>query len=82
VPRSGKIVAFSSGVITVIAKKPYTIVGIPANSSSTGFTTERTRWVANSLIQIAARTPSGTAMIRAIAAIISVLVISGITPNA
>ena len=82
VPRSGKIVAFSSGVMTVIAKKPYTIVGMPARISRTGLMMERTRWLANSLIQTAARTPSGTARTSAMKAIMSVLVISGMTPNA
>jgi hypothetical protein len=82
VPSSGKTVAFSSGVMTVIAKKPYTIVGIPARISRTGLITERTRWLANSLIQTAARIPSGTARTSAMKAIMSVLVIRGMTPNA
>jgi ABC-type hemin transport system substrate-binding protein len=82
VPRSGRIVAFSSGVTTVIAKKPYTIVGMPARISRIGLMIKRTRWLANSLIQTAARIPSGTARTSAMKAIMSVLVTSGMTPNA
>ena len=82
VPSSGRIVALSSGVITVIAKKPYTMVGMPAKTSRTGLTMLRARMLANSLIHTAARMPIGTAIARAIAAIISVLSTSGMMPNA
>jgi hypothetical protein len=55
-----------AGVTHRSAKKPYTTVGIPANTSRQGFTVRRTAGGAYSLRNSAIRTPAGTATNREI----------------
>ena len=62
-------------------QKPYTIVGIPANSSNIGFNTFLTLFEAYSLKNTAHAKPIGTATHIAIAVTSTVPHISGNIPN-
>ena len=64
-----------------MAKKPRTMVGIPAIVSSTGLTMFRTRFEEYSDSRMADRSPSGTPMTIAIAATRIVPLTSARTPN-
>ena len=64
-----------------MAKKPRTMVGIPAIVSSIGLTTLRTRLEAYSDSRIADSSPSGMPMSIAMAATSSVPLTSARTPN-
>ncbi|CJC29823.1 Uncharacterised protein [Streptococcus pneumoniae] len=75
------IILCKSGVTTVNAKKPYTIVGIPANSSNIGFNIFRALFEAYSLKNTAHAKPIGIATNIAIAVTRNVPHISGNIPN-
>ncbi len=70
--RSGKMVAFSSGVINVRAKKPYTMVGTPASTSRAGLSQRRRPTEAYSLRKMAANRPTGNATAMAMSVVKSV----------
>src|SRR6478609_8941322 len=67
--------------ITINAKNPSTTDGMPASSSTTGFTISRVRAPAYCDTYTAAPTPSGTANAMATTVTLSVPMMSGQTPN-
>jgi hypothetical protein len=81
VPMVGRSGFRSCGVMTFKAKKPRTMVGIPAIVSRIGLTRFRVRGVAYSARYAAASKPRGTATNSAMRATSSVPTTSGTTPN-
>jgi hypothetical protein len=75
------MIFINSGVTKEYAKKPYTIVGMPANTSIIGLSVLRILSDANSLKNMAAVNPTGIATNMAISEVKTVPLIRGNMPN-